>query len=62
MALDKELLTLLVCPTCKGPISLCPGEDGLLCTPCQRVYPIKDEIPVMLTDEAVSTEDWQGSK
>ena len=60
--MDKELLSLLVCPVCKGQLTLCPEGDGLLCQPCQLVYPVKDDIPVMLVDEAVRTDNWQGSK
>lgn len=62
MTLDIELLSMLVCPACKGQLNTCPSEDGLLCEPCQLVYPVKDDIPVMLSDEAVSAENWQGSK
>lgn len=52
MALSKELLEILVCPLCKAPLDLKPDESGLKCTQCHRVYPIRDEIPVMLIDEA----------
>jgi uncharacterized protein YbaR (Trm112 family) len=50
--ISKELLEILVCPKCKGDVSLTPNEDGLVCRTCSLVYPIKDEIPVMLIDEA----------
>lgn len=52
MALSKELLEILVCPLCKAPLDLKPDESGLKCTQCKRVYPIRDDIPVMLIDEA----------
>lgn len=57
--LEKALLDILVCPACKGELSTTPEKDGLICEPCQIVFPIKDGIPVMLMDEAVSIENWQ---
>jgi len=53
MALRKELLDILVCPKCKGDILLTEAEDGLVCKSCKLVYPIRDDIPVMLVDEAL---------
>ena len=52
MAIAKELLDILVCPVCKTPVSLTPDGEGLKCSQCRRVYPIKEDIPVMLIDEA----------
>jgi uncharacterized protein YbaR (Trm112 family) len=52
MAIDKELLEILACPKCKGEVNLNEQGDGLICGPCRLVYPIKDDIPVMLVDEA----------
>ncbi len=52
MAISKELLDILVCPLCKTPVKLTPDNQGLKCGTCHRVYPIKDDIPVMLVDEA----------
>lgn len=52
MAVAKELLDILVCPMCKFPVKLTPDGGGLKCEQCRRVYPIKDDIPVMLIDEA----------
>lgn len=54
MALDKELLAILACPKCKGDIRLTDKQDGLICDACRLMYPIKDDIPVMLIDEAIS--------
>ena len=53
MAIDKELLAILACPKCKGDIQLTEKGDGLMCKPCKLMYPIKDDIPVMLIDEAI---------
>ena len=53
MAIDKELLDILACPKCKGDIRLTEKGDGLICDACKLMYPIKDDIPVMLIDEAV---------
>jgi uncharacterized protein YbaR (Trm112 family) len=52
MAISKDLLDILVCPLCKAPVELKPDESGLKCVQCKRVYPIRDEIPVMLVEEA----------
>jgi hypothetical protein len=52
MSLSKELLEILVCPKCKEQVSLTEKEDGLVCRACKLIYPIKDDIPVMLVDEA----------
>ncbi len=52
MAIRKELLEILVCPFCKADLELKPDSSGLKCVKCHRVYPIRDDIPVMLIDEA----------
>ena len=53
MAIDQELLDILACPKCKGPIRLTQKRDGLVCDACRLMYPIKDDIPVMLIDDAI---------
>ncbi len=53
MAISKELLDILACPKCKGDIQLTAKQDGLVCNACKLMYPIKDDIPVMLIDEAI---------
>jgi uncharacterized protein YbaR (Trm112 family) len=53
MALSKELLEILACPKCKGDIFLNRAGDGLICKACRLVYPIREDIPVMLIDEAL---------
>ena len=57
MGIDKELLDIQVCPNCKGDIELSENEDGLVCKPCALKYPIKEDIPIMLIDEAVPLKD-----
>jgi uncharacterized protein YbaR (Trm112 family) len=52
MAIDKELLDILACPKCKGDIRLNEEKNGLICDACKLLYPIRDDIPVMLIDEA----------
>lgn len=52
MAISLELLEILVCPPCKAPLKLTADGQGLKCEQCRRVYPIKDDIPIMLVDEA----------
>lgn len=48
--IDKELLEILACPACKAPVT--QQGDRIVCTKCGRRYPIRNEIPVMLIDEA----------
>ena len=57
MAVDPPLLEILVCPECKTPVRLVNNGAGLRCDTCRRVYPIKDDIPVMLIDEATVEAD-----
>ncbi len=59
MALNKELLEILACPKCKGDLELTEKEDGLICYNCKLVYPIKEEIPIMLIEEAIKLEDYE---
>jgi hypothetical protein len=54
MAVDPELLEILACPQCKTPVTPVHDGTGLKCATCHRVYPIKDDIPVMLIDEATT--------
>ncbi|MFQ5665726.1 MAG: Trm112 family protein [Candidatus Binatia bacterium] len=53
MAISKELLEILACPKCKGEVHPTEAQDGLVCNACKLMYPIKDDIPVMLIDEAI---------
>ena len=50
--MDNHLLEILACPHCKTPVTLVKNGTALKCERCKRVYPIKDDIPVMLIDEA----------
>jgi uncharacterized protein len=52
MAVSQELLEILACPACKAPVELNADGNALKCVECKRVYPIRDDIPVMLIDEA----------
>lgn len=54
MAISKELLEILACPKCKGNIYLDDSQNGLICDHCKLLYEIKDDIPIMLIDEAKS--------
>ena len=53
MALSKELLDILVCPVCKAKVNLKEDGTGLKCVSCNRVYPVRDDIPIMLIDQAI---------
>jgi len=50
--IEKDLLEILVCPACKKPVTLRDDQESLKCGECRRVYPIRDNIPIMLVDEA----------
>jgi uncharacterized protein YbaR (Trm112 family) len=52
MALDPRLLEILACPLCKADVKLTADGNGLKCVQCHRVYPIQDDIPVMIIEEA----------
>ena len=52
MAIKQVLLDILACPKCKGDIRLNQSGNGLICDKCKLLYHIKDDIPIMLIDEA----------
>jgi LSD1 subclass zinc finger protein len=52
MAIHPDLLEILACPVCKTPVALVNGGAGLKCAQCRRVYPVRDDIPIMLPEEA----------
>lgn len=65
--MDKELLQILACPACRGELSALPepnGADlaGLACPACALVYPVREQIPVLLKEEAVPRPDWEAGK
>lgn len=52
MSLNPELLKMLACPQCKGPVKINTEESALACSACKLAYPIEDDIPIMLVDHA----------
>lgn len=54
MTLHQELLAILVCPKCKGELEYRPADAVLICNACRLRYPVRDDIPIMLIDEAAS--------
>ncbi|HEB68340.1 MAG TPA: Trm112 family protein [Desulfobulbus sp.] len=50
--MKQELLDILACPKCKGPIQLNTEKNGLICLSCKLVFPVRNDIPIMLIDEA----------
>jgi uncharacterized protein YbaR (Trm112 family) len=52
VAVDKELLEILICPSCQGAVEYRPEEEVIACTSCGLRYPVRDDIPVMLIEEA----------
>jgi uncharacterized protein YbaR (Trm112 family) len=57
MSINPDFLEILRCPACKEKVELKADGSGLKCVNCHRVYPIRDEIPVMLVDEAIIEEE-----
>jgi uncharacterized protein YbaR (Trm112 family) len=57
MTLSKELLEILACPQCKGELQLTAAGDGLVCRRCRLLYEIRDEIPIMLVEEAKALDE-----
>jgi uncharacterized protein YbaR (Trm112 family) len=50
--MDKKLLDILACPICKGPLKFYPNQNELICAVDRLAFPIRDDIPVMLEEEA----------
>ena len=57
--INKELLDILACPKCKGALQLTEKQDGLICEACKLLYEIRDDIPIMLIDEAKKLDEVQ---
>jgi uncharacterized protein len=57
MPIPKDLLEILVCPVCKTTVKLLTDGSGLKCGACRRVYPVRDDIPVMLPEEATIAQE-----
>lgn len=51
--ISPTLLEILVCPACKQPLEYRQNPENLKCAACHRVYAVKDDIPIMLVDEAI---------
>ena len=56
MPVDKELLDILVCPSCHGDVEYHADQEVIVCTKCGLRYPVRDDIPVMLIEEAQKPE------
>ena len=50
--MDARLLDILVCPVCKANLEYRKAESELICRPCKLAFPIRDDIPIMLEDQA----------
>ena len=50
--LDSRLLEILVCPKCRGPLRVTEEPPALVCDACKLRYPVRDDIPILLIDEA----------
>ena len=56
MPVPKELLEILACPLCREEVNPTLDGCGLKCVKCERIYPVKDDIPIMLIEEAIRVE------
>jgi hypothetical protein len=52
--IPQDLLEILVCPVCRKPLGLKDEGKSLKCGECRRVYPVRDDIPILLVDEAIT--------
>ena len=52
MRIDPELLEILACPACRAPLAVDQDAEELVCTGCRLAYPVRDDIPVLLVDQA----------
>jgi len=59
--IKQELLDIIACPKCKCPVRLNEKKNGLICETCQLIYEIRDDIPIMLIDEATPLDQDQAS-
>lgn len=62
MAISQDLLEILACPACRGKVELKADGSGLKCQECKRVYPVRDDIPVMLVEEATVEDEKPAEK
>lgn len=62
MAISQDLLEILACPACKAEVELKADGSGLKCRECKRVYPVRDDIPMMLIDEATTENEESAGK
>lgn len=60
--MDETLLALLACPKCRGSLAPTDKNQGLACDVCAVVYPVQDNIPVLLIEEAVPRTEWDAGK
>ena len=59
--MDSELLSILACPKCRGSLTLLQWQNkdsGLECAACALVYPIREDIPVLLIEEGIPRQSW----
>jgi len=61
MTIKKDLLDILACPQCKRDLIFDEERNALICTKCRLLYEIRDDIPVMLIDEAKPLADSSGN-
>src|SRR3989338_570046 len=54
--MESQLLNILACPRCKGKVSLTGDKSGLACSPCGLTYPVRNGVPVLMVEEASSSE------
>ncbi|MDD6088341.1 MAG: Trm112 family protein [Desulfovibrionaceae bacterium] len=60
--MNPKLLELLACPVCRTAVEAVDNGEGLLCRKCGLIYPVQDEIPIMLQEEAIPQQEWKNKK
>lgn len=60
----RDILNILACPKCRGPLEILERETcpGLSCSACAVVYPVREGIPVLLVEEALTKQEWEAGK
>lgn len=58
----EELIQILACPKCRGDLTVVgspQAPDGFACANCRVIYPIRDEIPILLPEESIPQAEWK---
>ncbi len=62
MKVTQEFVEMMICPACRGRVELKEDGSGIKCLACRRVYPIRDDIPAMVVEEATIEDEESPAK